>query len=620
MPGFFGDDQVRRVKERIDLVQLMSEYTPLRKSGATFSGCCPFHGERTPSLYVYPENQTYYCFGCSAHGDAITLIREKERLEFTDAIELLAKRAGITLTIDARDTAKRSQRDRLLPLVELATAFYESQLWEAPAAAEARGYLQSRKLSEEVCRRFRLGWAPGGGLLVSEARRRGYTPEMLLSADLAVDRKERLGDRFFERITFPIFDRFGNPVAFSARLLPAAERAAKEAGRGVGKYVNNTDTPLYHKGSVVFNLHRARTAVRAQGRIVVMEGPTDVMAASQAGYTECVAVLGTALTPEHARQLGNIVGNEGQVVLLLDGDRAGQANGLKGVRTCMSVGVPVRVALLPEELDPAELLAEGQSLSAGDGRALFERVLTESRGDLEHLLRATAPRPYELDHRKRLAAADEILAAVATIPDPALRELHRRDVAEYFGIERELLAGRAGAPAGTRHQESARSVAAPEASSVPTLPSSDDAILHILAKSPALRSHAADDLGLEPSWFPPPWSAMAYALLQEGSDTTTVLALPEVEAHQAVRQAAFRWVNMELAERRPAIGDARGCLDQAVARLQLRHLQDHLLRLSRELEEVSTAGDHQKLAALSGERIQLERRISDLRGLSESAL
>jgi DNA primase catalytic core len=617
MAGFLGEDQVRRVKERIDLVQLMGEYTPLRKSGSNFAGCCAFHQERTPSMYVYPEQQTYHCFGCGAHGDCITLVREKERLEFMEAVELLAKRAGVTLQYDAKDAAKRSERDRLLPLLEFATAFYERALWEGPAAAEARAYLASRKLSEEVCRRFRLGWAPGRGQLVSAARGKGFGPDLLLKADLAVDRNGAASDRFYERITFPIHDRFGNPVAFSARLLPAAERAAKEAGRGVGKYVNSTDTPLYHKGSVVFNLHRARTRVRERNRIIVMEGPTDVMAADQAGYGECVAVLGTALTPEHAKQLGNLAGAEGRVYLLLDGDRAGQANGLKGVRTCLSVGVPVRVALLPEELDPAELLAEGQS-AAGEGRQVFERVLAESRGDLDHLLRALAPRPYELDHRRRLAVADEVVAALRPVPDAALRALHLRDAADYFGLEREWLEARL---SGARPAPEPAGAAVPDlpAAEVTQLPTGDDAILHILARRPDLRAHAADDLGLEPSLFPSPWSELAYALLQEATDTTALLALPEIESHPAVRAAAYRWASTDLAERRPAIGDAAACLDHHAAALSLRHLQAQMLRLTRELADATSAGDSSRMMALSMERFALERRIKDLRGLSEGA-
>ncbi len=617
MPGFLGEEQVRRVKERIDLVQLMGEYTPLRKSGSQFTGCCAFHQERTPSMYVYPEQQTYHCFGCGAHGDAITLVREKERLEFSDAIELLAKRAGVTLAYENEDTSKRSERDRLLPLMELATAFCERTLWESDGAAAAREYLASRKLTIDTCKRFRLGWAPGRGAFVAEAKRKGFTNELLLKADLAIDRNGQIADRFYERITFPICDRFGNPIAFSARLLPAAERAAKEAGRGVGKYVNSTDTPLYHKGSVVFNLHRARTATKERARVIIMEGPTDVMAADQAGYGECVAVMGTALTPEHAKQLGNLVGGEGRVLLLLDGDSAGQKNSIKAVRTCLSVGVPVRVAMLPESLDPAELLAEeGRS----DGKAVFERVLSESRADLDHLLRMLAPRPYEIDHQQRLAVADEVIAALRPMPDAALRSLHLRDVAEYFHLERDWLDARLSSARPAVAAAPVSVAGGPVPVEIPRLSASEDTLLHILMQDKSLRSHAADDLLLEPSHFPGPWAAVAFALLAEGTDVTAALELPEVHAHAAIRDAVYRWVNTPLTERRPAIGDARECLVQHIARLRLRLAQDQLLRVSREIAEATKAGSSEKLTGLRGEQMSLSRQIQDLRGLSGGEL
>ena len=351
-----SEADVRRVKQAVDIVQLMSEYTSLKKSGRNFAGCCPFHQERTPSLYVYVEDQGYHCFGCGAHGDAITLIREKERLSFVEAVEFLAKRTGIQ--IERTDTPEarreRGERERLLAVMEFAVAFYERTLWEAPEAAPAREYLAGRKLSVEVCRRFRVGWAPGGSRMLSEARRAGLAVDDLVLADVALRRDDgSVRDRFFERVAFPICDRFGHPIAISARLLPAAERAAKEAGRGVGKYVNSTETPLYRKSHAVFNLHRARQA--AGKRLIVMEGPTDVMAADQAGLSECAAVLGTALTGEHAKQLGQLMAGRGQVVLLLDGDRAGQANSIRAVGTCLAAGVPVHISHLksgsPRETD-----------------------------------------------------------------------------------------------------------------------------------------------------------------------------------------------------------------------------------------------------------------------------
>ncbi len=607
----------------------MGQYAQLVKAGSQFRACCVFHAERTPSMYVRPAEQTYHCFGCGEHGDVIHLVMEKERLQFSEAVELLARRAGIQLQYDARDTAKRSQRDRLIPVLELATAFYERQLWESPRAAEARAYLSSRRLREETCRRFRLGWAPGSGLLLEEARRRGVDAQLLRDADLAIDRDGRMGDRFFERITFPIHDRFGNPIAFSARLLPEAERAAKAAGRGVGKYVNNTDTPLYHKSAIVFNLHRARTAERERHRIIIMEGPTDVMAADQAGYGECVAVLGTALTPDHARQLGNLVGGDGRLLLLLDGDAAGKANGLKGVHTCMSVGVPVQVALLPQELDPAELLAEGRQAwwmaRIQPNRYALASCSSSGCWARAGLTFCICCGPLRRDPMSSTTSAgwrwlDEILVSVRAVPDQALQALHLRDCADYFGIPRERIEARMAAAQRPAVGAAAAGDAPAPAPAQQPLPTMEDAILHILAQCPDLRAHAGDDLALEPAAFPGAWQALAFALLQEGTDVTALLALPEVHADLVLREAAYRWVQTPLSERRPvAIGDARACLDEHVAQLMLRQLQDQLLRLSRGLSEAASGGDAQAMGRLIAERIQLERRIKDLRGLSDGA-
>jgi DNA primase len=623
MPGFIGEDQVRQIKSRIDLVQLMGEYTPLRKSGANFTGCCAFHQERTPSMYVYPDQQTYHCFGCGAHGDAISLLREKERVDFADAIELLAKRAGISIVYQNQGKGQfaqhaKGERDELLAAMEFATRFYEQLLWESSDGAQARAYLASRSLSEAVCRRFRLGWAPGSGRLVDEARRKGLSEKVLLAADLAVDRAGRTSDRFWERVMFPIADRFGNPIAFSARLLPEAEQKAKAEGRGVGKYVNNTDTPLYHKGHAVFNLHRARLASRDRNRLIVMEGPTDVMAADEAGFGECVAVLGTALTSDHARQLGNLVGNQGRLIILLDGDRAGQANSIKAVRTCLAVGVPVRVAVLPDELDPAELLG-GDQAAREAGRARLEQVLASGRSDIDHLLRALAPRPYELDSRAKLAVTDQLLEALRPMPDAELRALHVRDVAEYFGIERvrlerrlsgvEARAAAAPAPPGA--------APGPAAAELAALSPAQELCLHVLVRCPELREHATDDLGLEPSQFPAPWQELAgHLLLSAGADIHTLAGLAVVQAHGELHQAAFRWASGDLTERVPAVSDPRADLGAAVLEIRRTRLKEQLHRLGRELADCERAGDAENLGRLSRERLSLTRALQDLSGHS----
>ena len=618
MAGFLGDDQVRRVKDAIDIVQLMGEYAALRKSGKTFACCCPFHQERSPSCYVYPDTQSYYCFGCQAHGDAISLIRAKENVSFTDALELLARRAGIALVYENSRGNDRGERDTLIAACNFATQFYEKCLWEDDGAAAARAYLlERRQLAKTTCERFRLGWSPGRGALVDAAKRKGLDPQILARLDLAVERDGRLVDRFYERVMFPICDRFGNPLAFSARLLPEAEKAAKEAGRGVGKYVNNTDTPLYHKGSTVFNLHRARTVARDAGRLIVMEGPTDVMAADQAGIGECVAVLGTALTPEHSKQLGALVGDKGRLLLLLDGDRAGQTNALKGIRTCLAVGVPVRVAILPDELDPSELLAEGPGgVASPEAKATFEKVLASARADLDHLLRATAPRPYDLARDDLVRAVDEILAVVRPMPDAEQRTLALGEVAEWFNLPKDRLAKRLAEGAPT-------AAAAPADAPAPPIEpptTAGEVVLHLLVAHPSLRAVAADDLGLEPSHLPTPWSDLLGALLTlPDADPDALCAAEGVATHEGLQAAVRRWAATPIDARlrgntapRPEGDDLRPELESRIRQLRRAAIEHDIHRLGAEIKDAERARDFARIKALMVERSEYQRQARDL--------
>ncbi len=628
MPGgFIGDDQVRKVKEAVDLVQLMGEYTSVRKAGRQYACCCPFHQEKSPSCYLYDDGH-YYCFGCGANGDAISLVIAKENLPFTDAVELLARRAGIQLVFEntGRGGMSRGERDDLLAAFAFATAFYERILWDSPDAAEARTYLERRKLSRAVCTRFRVGWAPGRGELVSAARAKGFDPRLLLKLDLAVDRDGRATDRFFERVTFPICDRFGNPIAFSARLLPAAEKAAKEAGRSVGKYVNNTDTPLYHKGTSVFNLHHARIAAKDAGRLIVMEGPTDVMAADQAGYHECIAVLGTALTPEHAKQLGALVGG-GQLIILLDGDRAGQANAIKAIRTCLGVGVQVRVATLPDELDPAELLAESETGASPEAKSVFEKVLASARHDVDHLLRAVAPRPYDLDNRAQVEAVDEILAVLRPMPDAELRSLHLRDVAEYFGIERDRLQRRLaeGAMPATRSAAAEPPSDQPTAPPLPQLDPHQDTLLHLLVAIPVLRADAADQLGLEPAHLPTPWSDLLGAvLLHPDSGIADLAVLDGIAWHPGLVTALRRYAATPLDARYHTMATGSGEaqiatelaeeLRRRVAAVKGGAIRTSILRLGQAINDAERERKFDLVKELFSERSRLQQELRVLGG------
>jgi len=603
MAGFIGEDQVRRIREAIDLVQLMGDYATVKRSGNHHMCCCPFHQERTPSMHLYDDGH-YHCFGCGAHGDAITLIREKEHLDFTDAVEMLARRTGIELTFEkgGANHLARNERDQLLEAFEMATRFYEQVLWDTTEGTEARAYLVGRGLSEAVIKRFRLGWAAGHGVLMEEARRRRFEPALLQKLDLAVERNGRLTDRFFERVTFPICDRFGHPIAISARLLPAAEQANKEKGIGVGKYINSTDTPLYHKGGTIYNLHIARAAAKEKNRLIVMEGPTDVMAANDAGYAECVAVMGTALTPEHAKQLGGIASNGARLFLVFDGDRAGQANSLKAVRTCLSVGVPCWVAVVPDGLDPSELLQE--EAGAG-GKERFEQVLSAARSDVDHLLRALAPRPHQLEHRDLLAIADQLLEVIRPLQDRELRDLYLRDLATWLNLDAQRLerrlAGVAAIPPAGRPDTSA-----------PELTPAQDAILHLLVRLPDLRGQAFDQLALEPSHFPASWRPIVERMVLEpevrGDSLLLMGEQPELVTH---KPALFRWFTTDPVERFGA-DDLTGLLTASVNDLRLTSLKGQLHQATITIGEAEKRGDFAEAMRLNAEKLTLKRALADL--------
>jgi DNA primase len=229
---------------------------------------------------------------------------------------------------------------------------YAAQL-RTPAGRPALDYLHGRGFTDDTINAFGIGWAAGNSALMRPAMAAGHDPKVLLATNLVVDRNGGTADFFFERVTFPIYDRHGQPIAFSCRTLRSSDECK---ARSIGKYVNNTDTPLYQKGATVWNLHRARASARESGRVLVMEGPTDVMAAYQCGIIECVAPMGTAITDRHLASLAQLVGPTGDVLLVLDGDKAGQRATEKVIPLALAEGVPVKVVTLPNGKDVSELL------------------------------------------------------------------------------------------------------------------------------------------------------------------------------------------------------------------------------------------------------------------------
>jgi DNA primase len=349
--ALYTRDSIERLRDAVDMADLVGAKTDLRRVGTRLTGLCPFHDERTPSFSVNVQDKLFYCFGCHAKGDAIGFIEQTEGLDFREAVEFLADRYGVELQLENEDPqaeARRRRRERLLALLDRAARFYDSYLWESTEAARARDYLAGRGFSEEILRRFRVGYSPSAwDRMLLGARQSGFSEEELMAAGLAQRGRDGRSayDRFRGRIMFPLADGRGRVLGFGAR----------QMGDGRGpKYLNTSENELYHKGRLLFGLDIARAEAAKTGRIVVAEGYTDVLALHQAGIREAVAIMGTALTQEQLAEVGRAAST---LILALDADRSGQEAMLRASRLAEERGLELRVVEMPDGMDPAELVA-----------------------------------------------------------------------------------------------------------------------------------------------------------------------------------------------------------------------------------------------------------------------
>jgi DNA primase len=344
-------ESIERVRAATDIVEVIQGHTELRRQGGRFTGLCPFHDERTPSFSVDPIEKLYYCFGCQVGGDVFTFLQEKEGLEFRDAVEQLADRSGVELgleTPDPRDAERRRDRDRLYELLKKAGDFYSRYLWESGEAAKARAYLESRGLGQKALEEYGVGYAPSAwDRVLTSALRSGFSERELQAAGLAQrGRQGGVYDRFRARIMFPLRDARGRVLGFGARAMREAQ---------LPKYVNTSETPIYRKGRSLFGLDLARAHATREGRVIVVEGYTDVIALHQGGLENVVASMGTALTDEQVAELARLA----RVVLLaFDADQSGQEAMLRVQRAAAGRGIDLKVVRLPDDKDPCDLLLE----------------------------------------------------------------------------------------------------------------------------------------------------------------------------------------------------------------------------------------------------------------------
>lgn len=394
-------DTVQQVKDKLSILDVVTPYVKLTKAGKYWRGLSPFGKEKTPSFYVSPDRGSYYCFSTSQGGDHFTFIEKMEGVDFKGALKILAEKAGIELKAMRPEDAKAKDRmDRLRESMSQAELFYADSLTEdSPAYA----YAVSRGLAKETIRDWKLGFAPGGWRSLLEAlQARGYSSEELRDAGLVKEADEKPGtwyDRFRNRLMFPIRDAAGRTVAFTGRALDSSDNA---------KYLNSPETPLYHKSDVLFGMDRAKDSIRKQGYAILVEGQFDLVLLHQAGFTNTIALSGTALSTTHLSLIKRYADN---LMLCLDADRAGLASSAKSARAALLAGMRVKAVRLPEGKDPADIV------SAEGGAKEFAELVKSSQSVIEFFLSVLSA--SETDDLKLLRLVEGIvLPLVVAVKSP----------------------------------------------------------------------------------------------------------------------------------------------------------------------------------------------------------
>lgn len=415
-------DFVDQLLSRVDIVDVVDRYVPLKKGGQNYLACCPFHKEKSPSFTVSPSKQFYHCFGCGAHGSAIGFVMEYQGLGFVDAVRLLAESVGMTVPQAVRsadpvaEQAARARRLSMEEMLQRAAGFYKQQLKSAPNAVS---YCKGRGLSGEIAARYGLGYAPDGWQGLEEIFPE-YQDERLVESGLVIQNEEgRRYDRFRDRLMFPIRNQRGGIIGFGGRVL----------GKGEPKYLNSPETPLFEKGRELYGLYEARQAIRARNRVLVVEGYMDVVALAQFGIEYAVATLGTATTGEHVRKL---MRHADHVYFCFDGDTAGQKAAWRALENSLPQlqdGKSLHFLFLPEEHDPDSFVRD-------QGAERFETILENDSLPLSTYFTRELTRRVDMNSPEgRADLIRQAMPLLAQIVAPALGLIIKKRLAELAGID-----------------------------------------------------------------------------------------------------------------------------------------------------------------------------------------
>ena len=422
--GRIADEKIQEIRDRVDIVEVVSSYLPLKRSGVNYQGLCPFHQEKTPSFNVNSSRQIFHCFGCGVGGNVFSFVMRMDGLSFPDAVRRLGEKVGIEVEeeeVSPAEVRRREARERLARINEVACSFYHQLLLDGDAGAPGRRYLRQRGYDGETVRAFQLGFAPEAWeTLAKHLMEKNFSAEDIRNTGLVRPGKQERGDYdlFRNRLLFPIHDLQGRMVAFGGRVLDDS----------LPKYINSPETDVYHKGQVLYGLYQARDAIRHSDTVLVVEGYFDVLALHRAGFTNAVATCGTALTPDHARLLKRYAD---KILLLFDEDTAGRQATFRAMDALLPFGLAVSVVAMPAGEDPDSLLK-----ARGEGG--LRSCLDAARPVLEVFIDDQL-RSNDDSVEGRARAANQVLERIRRLPEELERSLYLQRLAKLIGLNVEDL-------------------------------------------------------------------------------------------------------------------------------------------------------------------------------------
>ena len=604
--GRISDEDVSRVRDATDLIALVNETTPLRQKGRLFWGLCPFHGEKTASFKVDPATQVWHCFGCGLGGDAFGFVMKTQNLEFPDAVRLLAERARIEIVEEGGAGMPVGRKERLMAASAAAADYFFKTLTSGKDAGsqQARAYLAGRGFGSEVAKRWELGYAPGArGAMAKALAAQGFARDELVEANLALtDDSGSMKDRFFNRLMFPISDLQGRVIAFGGRVI----------GEGQPKYLNSSDTPIFHKSANMYAIDKAKTGIVATGTAVVVEGYTDVIALHEAGITNAVATLGTALTAKHVKLLGRFAK---RIVYLFDGDEAGMRAADRAAEfldfsstpEAGSARVDLLVAVIPEGQDPADYVAKAGA-----------EAMREMIGAAQPLLRFVIDRRIDAHDLStpegRTRALADAASVLASVRGSLLAQDYAGHVADRLRTDYATVdaAARTARPAFDRQSEVGDEPTAPRRAPVRIADAgqagAEMELARELAAAPALREQVRDLLAMGGAFTDALSEGLIRSIVEAGQATGHAL----FEAVARSDSAAGETVSALLVDALDVV-EAQARFPETHDRVLEFALKSELVSVQADMRSKESAGDSASYDELFQRAADVQRRLAGLR-------